>query len=96
MYKRQVWDTTLGVRLNWQGPRAFIDLADAEPVVTDLPGALFLDATLRATPHERFSVEIGFENLLDEGSDPETLLQTRPRRAYAGVSGRIGRTGGEP
>lgn len=92
-----VWDVTIGTRLNWQGPRAFIDLADAEPVVNDLPGALFWDANLRATPNERFSVEVGIENVLDVGSDPETLLQTRPRRVYAGVSGRIGSTpGGEP
>ena len=75
------------------------DLLDAtgdETVPYDVPATLQLDATWVVEPSDRFTVNLGVENLLDVGADPETLVQSRPRRVFLGLTGRLGHLGERP
>jgi len=78
------------VRGSWLGSRSFVSTVDSEPVATQAPAVLALDATWIVAPHERLDVLLGVENLLDAGSEPSSLYQTRPRRVFVGLTGRLG------
>lgn len=87
-----IWDSSLQARSSWFGPRAFVRSVDGESVVSDAPAFVQIDLSLRIVPHERFDLVLGVENLANAGSTPEDLLQTRPRRGFLTLQGRLGRT----
>lgn len=83
-------DGQLLARGTWMGPRAFVRSSGDELIVQDAPAFLQLDLSLRVRPHDRLDVVLGVENLADAGADPETLLQTRPRRGFLRLDARFG------
>jgi len=88
--------SSASARASLLGPRTYLDATGDETVPYDVPATLQLDATWVVEPSDRFTVNLGVENLLDVGADPETLVQSRPRRVFLGLTGRLGHLGERP
>jgi outer membrane receptor for ferrienterochelin and colicins len=82
-------ETTLSLRGTWFGPRTFVQSQGGELVEIQAPSIINADVTAQVRPTDALTVLLGIENLLDAGDTPETLLQTRPRRIFLGIQGRL-------